>query len=327
MQPMVSVIIPVYGVEKYIKKCLESVLNQTFLDFECIIINDGTLDNSIQIAKETVGHDPRFIFLKKENGGLASARNYGLDHAKGEYISFIDSDDYVEPDFIKLPLEKILQENLDICTFSINCVDEEYRILRITENYVDRYYNEKDYLISKNTITQYSWSKMYKKSIFNEIRFNENIITHEDVYVNFRILYKRKISNIQKPLYNYLQRLGTLSRDIKPTYLRDRIAIAEIQSQFVRENNLVTKDKNYIIFTYLKTFIFYSSVKFSRYSKNYSTDIKKFKKEIDYKKYNIRNIFFMIKQEPKVGISLLLFKISPFFFRILARFWFRNYTA
>ena len=94
--PKVSVIVPIYNVEKYLKKCLDSLVNQTLDDIEIILVNDGSKDNSKQIAEKFANDYPnKIIYLEKENGGLSSARNYGLKHAKGDYISFVDSDDYV----------------------------------------------------------------------------------------------------------------------------------------------------------------------------------------------------------------------------------------
>ena len=88
MTPLVSIIIPVYKVEKYIEKCMQSLLDQTYDNFEALVVDDGSPDSSITLAKELVGNDSRFIFFEKENGGQGSARNLGLDHAKGEYIAF-----------------------------------------------------------------------------------------------------------------------------------------------------------------------------------------------------------------------------------------------
>ena len=99
--PVISVIIPVYKVENYIARCLQTILEQSYKKLEIIIVDDGSPDDSIQIAKKIVGDDPRVQFIYKENGGLSDARNYGLDVATGEFIVFVDSDDYVEPNYIK----------------------------------------------------------------------------------------------------------------------------------------------------------------------------------------------------------------------------------
>lgn len=324
---LVSVIIPVYGVEKYIEKCIRSLLSQTFTNFEAIIVDDGSPDESINIARKVIGDDPRFIILEKKNGGLASARNYGLDHAKGEYIAFVDSDDYVEPDFLLKPYQQMIKYNADICMFGINYVDSKCKIISILNNRLNLYYIKEDFLVSKNTITQFAWSKLYKKEIWKEIRFNENVITYEDVFVTFRLVFNKNLIMIDDALYNYLQRPGSLSKDVHPTYLQDRIAIKNKQLEFSREHGIYEKRKDYIIYTYLKTFVFYCASVFARYSKNYSKDIKELKNEIDSSLFTFKNIFLVMKVEPKVGIALLIFKISPKAYRYIIKYWFRNAVA
>lgn len=318
-KPVISVIIPVYGVEKYIAKCLKSIQEQTFTGFECIVVDDGSPDDSIIIGKRAVEGDGRFIFVTKENGGLASARNFGLKHAKGDYIAFVDSDDYVEPTFLEEPYNALVDTGADVCMLGIKYVSENGTVLKEEINDVESYYLKNDFLISQNTVTQYAWSKLYKKNIFQEILFNEEIITYEDVYVMFKILYGKNIVNVRTPLYNYLQRGGTLSRDIKPTYLQDRLKIVEAQKQFVADRQLEEGNQEYIQFTYLKTFLGYCIVKFSLYSKNYSVDIALLKKNLQANALSMKNIILMIKQERRIGLALLVFKVSPILFKTLIR--------
>ena len=118
--PKVSVIVPFYNVEDYIEKCIKSLLNQTLDDLEIILVNDGSKDNSESIAKKYLNEYPKkIIYLEKENGGLGDARNYGIPYAKGEYIAFIDSDDYVEKDMYEQMLKKAEEEQSDMveCDF------------------------------------------------------------------------------------------------------------------------------------------------------------------------------------------------------------------
>ena len=118
--PKVSVIVPVYNVEKYIDKCLESLVNQTLKDIEIIIVNDGSTDNSIKIVEEyKEKYKNKIIYLEKENGGLSDARNYGIQYAKGEYIAFLDSDDYVDRKMYEKLYNKAIENNSDIveCDF------------------------------------------------------------------------------------------------------------------------------------------------------------------------------------------------------------------
>lgn len=327
INPLISVIIPIYAVEEYISKCILSIQAQSFKDFEAILVNDGSPDNSIEIAKILIKNDPRFIIIHKKNGGLASARNQGLDVAKGEYIMFVDSDDSVEPDFLLKPYQQIIKEKADICLFNMNYVDQSGNILKKGSNNLSAYISQNDFLISKGTIYNFVCDKLFKKDVFSEIRFDESVKTFEDVFVTFRLLYNRKLTSINDALYNYLQRPGSLSKNVHPTYLQDRVAIKNKQSEFVAKHNLATKHPTYITYTYLKTFVFYCSTHFTRYSKNYLRDINNLKSEIDPNIFIMKNIVPIIKSEPKTGLSLLLFKISPRLFRHLVKFWFRNAVA
>ena len=107
MKKLVSIIVPVFNVEKYLRQCLDSILGQTFNQFEVIIVNDGSTDNSGAICQEYEARDNRIVYLEKENGGVSEARNLGLDFATSEYIIFIDSDDWIEPTYVEVLYEKI----------------------------------------------------------------------------------------------------------------------------------------------------------------------------------------------------------------------------
>ena len=118
MSPKISIIVPVYKVEKYIHKCIDSILNQTFKDFELILVDDGSPDNCGKICDEYAKKDSRVIVIHKENGGLSSARNSGLDIARGDYIGFVDSDDYIENDMYELLYNLCEENNCDISSCS-----------------------------------------------------------------------------------------------------------------------------------------------------------------------------------------------------------------
>lgn len=111
---LVSIIVPVYNTEEYIRQCLDSILNQTYQNFECLLINDGSSDNSSDICREYVAKDTRFRYFKKENGGVSSARNLGIELSEGDYITFIDSDDWVDSDYLEVLYSAILEEQADI---------------------------------------------------------------------------------------------------------------------------------------------------------------------------------------------------------------------
>lgn len=325
--PDITIIVPIYGVEQYIAKCIVSIQQQSFTNFEAILVNDGSQDRSVEIAQQTIAADPRFIILHQANAGLSAARNRGLDQARGRYIAFVDSDDWVEPEFLEKTYQHITQHQADICLLGVNYVDEQGTVLRIKNNDLDAYHSKHDFFLSQDSITQFAWSKLYKKSLFNEFRFNESQLTYEDVYLTFRLIYQKKMVDVRQPLYNYLQRQGTLSRGIKPSYLKDRLAIVDIQDTFAKQRGLDTRYADYIDYTYLKTFVFYSIVDISRYSSSYWHDITQLKQAIHAEKFTLGNICRLTRRDKKVGLSLLLFKLSPGAFRAFVRYWFRNHVA
>lgn len=323
--PKISVIIPVYGVEKHISKCIESIKNQTFTNFEAILINDGTKDNSVAVAEDAIAGDERFIILHKENGGQGSARNLGLDKARGDYIAFIDSDDYVEPRFLQAMYEKIIAEDADVCTCGVKLLDEKLTVQKLFQSNPANYLKRKDCLNVCFFISNWFPDKLFKRSVFDDLRFDLNVRTFEDAHLLFRVVYGKKLTSVDEYLYNYIQHQGSTSNDLKPSYLQDRVAVKNKQLEFAKEHGV--DDAKYLLQVYLKTFVFFCITTFSRYSKNYPEDIKKLKVEIDSDKFTFKNILFMIKKEKKVGLSLLLFKLSPTAFRLFARFWLRNHAA
>ena len=110
MSELISIIVPIYNVENYLRQCLDSIMGQTYKNFECLLINDGSPDHSADICREYVSKDSRFRYFEKENGGVSSARNLGIEYSKGEYITFIDSDDWVDSDYLEALYTTLLEE-------------------------------------------------------------------------------------------------------------------------------------------------------------------------------------------------------------------------
>lgn len=202
----VSVIVPVYNVEKYLRKCLDSLVNQTIDDYEVILVNDGSKDSSQEIINEYKNTYSCIKSFEKENGGMSSARNMGLKHAKGEYISFVDSDDYVELDFLSKMYDKAKEEDSDvvICDYyALN--EEEKRYMKCHMNFSSDL--KKEYLLSPPMV----WSKMIKREIMEKIKFTEGIF-YEDLDICMRLhSLINKVSFVDEPLYNYyLQHSGSV---------------------------------------------------------------------------------------------------------------------
>ena len=206
MNKKLSIIVPVYNVEKYIDKCLNSLVNQTIDNFEIIIVVDGSKDKSIDVVKKYKNQYPDLIeFFETENHGLSAARNYGLERANGEYIGFVDSDDSVDIN---------MYEKLYNCAVANNCeiaVCDYYQILDNGNNLKKIEIEEND--DKKNIVIKskpYAWNKIYKKDMFKKynIKFPEGLIFEDICSIYPLLIQVEKIGYVDKPLYNY-----TFNRD------------------------------------------------------------------------------------------------------------------
>lgn len=215
----VSVIVPIYNVELYIEKCIKSILNQTFRQFELILINDGSCDNSLEICKK-YKNDFRVRIITQPNKGLSEARNTGIRVARGKYLFFIDGDDYVNARLLDELYREIVLEKADIvqCGFiwvmeNGELKEERYKgCVSKKVIYQDSWYNEYE---RNNLLFTCAWNKLYKKTLFNNIRYPKGKIT-EDEYVLFPLFCKvRKVVIVNQPFYYYVQRKSGLSGTAK----------------------------------------------------------------------------------------------------------------
>ena len=223
---LISIIVPIYNVEKYLRQCLDSIQDQSYQNFECLLINDGSPDNSADICKEYVSKDPRFRYIEKENGGVSSARNLGLEHSKGEYITFIDSDDWVDLDYLEVLHSKIKEYNTDF-------VISSYKKFDWDQDYYERIWTSQELLSQLPNLENYdgsytvSWGKLFKRSIFDEILFNEQRKFGEDFECSFKLyLSMTSCLYIHKALYNYrLHSESMLGQVVTERQLMDDIEI------------------------------------------------------------------------------------------------------
>lgn len=189
MQPLVSIIIPVYNVEKYLHKCVDSVLGQTYTNIEVYLIDDGSTDSSGGICDEYLKKDNRIKVIHKENGGQGSARNMALDVCKGEYIAFVDSDDYIKSDMIEIMVSEMLKTSSELAICGI-AVDTGIRFVENSgyteERVLETYSLMKDYVSTPNIHTG-PCNKVYCKKLFDSIRF-PNFRAHEDAFIMHKIL-------------------------------------------------------------------------------------------------------------------------------------------
>lgn len=215
MNPLISIIIPVYKVEKYLKKCIDSILAQSYTNIEVILIDDGSPDNCGKICDEYTSLDKRIVVVHKKNGGLSSARNAGLDIANGDYIAFVDSDDYIHKDYIKCMINEAQKSNADLVMCNVVSVDEKGEVLKkynCIEGSVNRTEFWTNYYYSHYyELGMISCNKLYKKYIWKKLRFPNGKV-HEDEFVLFHVINQsRIISVINKELYYYFQRSDSIT--------------------------------------------------------------------------------------------------------------------
>jgi len=211
--PKVSVVVPVYNVEKYLDKCLNSLVYQTLDDIEIVVVNDGTKDNSQKIIDKYVQSFPQKVFSYiKPNGGLSDARNFGISKCHGKYIGFIDGDDYANLNMFKDLYQKAIKSNFDVVICDINYIsDNESKCVSslVETDLINK--NE----IKKQMINIYpaAWNKIYKKELFDSgVLFKKNV-WYEDVEFLYRLFpYINTIGTVKKPLINYVQREGAITK-------------------------------------------------------------------------------------------------------------------
>ena len=222
MTKKITVIVPVYNVENYLNKCLDSIIKQTYKNLEIIVVNDGSTDNSGTICQEYAQKDDRIVYIEKENGGLSDARNAGLDRMTGSYVTFVDSDDWVELDYIEVLYNKLIEYQADIAVgnyYSFNESEGMFYFHILGDSYYEKVYdnvsifeNLYDSQEMKSFALISAWGKLYKAGLFEQLRFDIGKLG-EDGYLNQKIyLLAEKIVYIHKGIYSYRIRNNSLSR-------------------------------------------------------------------------------------------------------------------
>lgn len=236
--PVISIIVPVYNVEKYLPKCIDSILAQTFTDFELILVDDGSPDRCGEICDEYAGKDSRIVVIHKENGGQSSARNMGLDIARGEYIGFVDSDDYIAKDMYETLYNNLVNNNADIsicgiyhCYINGKIVSNKPFMSKLVDNI-----SALRIMIEGIYTDVSACNKLYKRNIFDALRYPVGT-TCEDLYLIADIMLK--ISSVYidtTPKYYYLHREGSTTTDISAKNDFNRLAVCKRNLELVNEH-------------------------------------------------------------------------------------------
>lgn len=213
MNSLISVIIPIYNVEKYLARCVDSIVNQTYKNLEIILVDDGSPDRCPQMCDDYAEKDSRIKVVHKKNGGLSDARNAGMAVATGEYISFIDSDDYVSDDFFECLLDVMNKENSDIAECSVVKFYEDNRFDEFSDDLSVKTYDTQDAmsaLIAENPFHQHVWNKLYKTELVKDIPYAVGKL-NEDEFWTYQVFGRaNKVSKLNKTMYYYFQRNSSI---------------------------------------------------------------------------------------------------------------------
>ena len=310
MSPKISIIIPSYNEEKNISRCLDSVMNQTFSDFEVLCVDDGSNDKTFDIIKNYSEKDSRIIPLKNPNKGVSSARNFGIENAKGDYIGFVDSDDFIQPQMYEFLYRAVTENNCDFSVCRYKKISEvEFKKFKYkTEKYQPEKFisfNDADYTINNELVFSSAWTKLISKNFLGDIRF-KNYRIGEDTVFNSEIYSKaKKFIFIDAELYIYFNN----TKSVSFTELWHEKWFDLLKTRFISYDLL--KEKNKI----LSAFYLERGMKFLlsyRFNLKGSPNENKFKNQINkyFKEYYIsflkcKNIFF------KNRISILMFFLIP----------------
>ena len=245
--PKVTIIVPIYNVEKYLKRCIESLVNQTLQEIEIILVNDGSTDNSGKIAKK---YQKRFknkiIYLEKENGGLSDARNFAIPYAQGEYIAFLDSDDYVEKDTYENMYKIAKKEKSDM----VEC-DFYWEYLHKSKIDTGEIYHSKEEMLEEVRVV--AWNKLIRREIIQKrnIEFPKGY-RYEDVEFTYKLIpYLDKVSFLKEPCIHYVQRENSISNS-QNERTKEIFDILNNVIAFYKENNLYDKYEEQLEYIYTR---------------------------------------------------------------------------
>ena len=309
---LISIIVPIYNIEKYLRECVDSLVNQTYKNIEILLIDDGSTDSSGKIADELANKDDRIKVFHKKNGGLSDARNYGIEKASGKYLSFIDSDDYVSTDFIEFLYNNLIKNNVKIssCAF-VHFFDDGVKKNVLFRN-IEKKYDVYEAQIYLNTIGYFnasSCNKLFDATLFDDIKFPVNV-TSEDLFIMYKLIHKANgLYYNSEEKYFYRQRRGSITKNVKINY--NVIDAALEQLDFYKEKKLETV----IPYGYQTLFFSYLGVYNTLLCRGEKSKCKEiYIKLLEIKKFITKN---NISKSRKIQIWLFYFNIHIYNFVFL----------
>ena len=322
-ETLISIIIPLYNAEKHIESALISLLNQSFNQFEVLLINDGSTDNSVDRINEIVNQDCRFKIINQKNSGPGAARNRGIDLAKGMYLSFLDSDDYFDIKFLKKMYKKAVDEMADIVVCDFDKVSIDGSIIKEYKHHYNKSLNNLEAfvdILQSNYLTSISPNKIFHKTLFNKVRYPEGIKVSEDIATIYKLVLKaKKISFVKKTLFHYVQMPGSSMNSFNVESLKERLFVSKMIRKDLEQKDLLPKfTREYNIY-YLLNVVLSGCIQICKYSPDWSGTMKIYLEEVDSKIFTLRNIIFLWKRHKKKMFALLTLKVNNLFFRKLLK--------
>ena len=237
--PQISVIVPVYKVEKYLKRCVDSILSQTFTDFELILVDDGSPDGCPQICDQYAQQDARVYVIHQQNGGLSAARNAGIDWAfansNSQWLTFVDSDDWIHPRTLEALLKAAQENHVDvsICGFQKTNGEE----VKVFFDFPAQLWNPEDLYVNYIVNAAVAWGKLYKKECFSEIRYPVGKL-HEDEFVTYKILFQcKQVAFVDAPFYAYFQNPAGIMHSVWTRRRLDALFARKQQIDYFAQHN------------------------------------------------------------------------------------------
>lgn len=242
MAPKISIIVPIFNAEKYLEDCINSILNQTYKDWELILVNDGSIDKSEIICEKFLKNNPKIKYFYKSNGGVSNTRNFGIDHASGEYIMFVDSDDILNPGIVDILVKNVSEEGeISACLVkrfsNANSIFTQTDSTTLYLSNIEQIYKE----FKSKDILHPPFAKIFKRSIVNryQLRFDENLSLGEDLC--FNLAYLHYISSgtiVLSPLYYYRDTPQSLTKKISVNYGEIQLYLLDKNLDFISNKGI-----------------------------------------------------------------------------------------
>lgn len=324
MKPIVTLIVAVYKTEPYLKRCIDSIIQQNYRNLEILLIDDGSPDNAAAICQDYASRYGYIWYVHKENGGVSSVRNLGLSMAHGTYVCFVDSDDYLEPEYVSSMVEAIEATNADMvaCGHYREKQNGKKKVMCCNHQGLMDYEEAMCRLFYDNSFAGYPWNKLYRMDLIRKYQLAYDLelrMTQDLVFVTGYMLHCKKIAYVNQPLYCYCYNAESVCRDIKNTGVFDRKKLITLKAHEITEHMIAHCPKKVIqafqgrlVCTYMRLMVNLC------YSNTFDKEL------VTMCKKKIRSHLWTFLTRPAYGVfdrcCAILIAISPRLFWVVFRF-------